>query len=85
MSSRKPGGETYITSTLCWECANAVPKTVGARRGGRVLRGCEWSVYGQRVPGWVAVEHQVKMGTISGVQQYVTSYEVLECPKFRRG
>lgn len=71
--------------TLCWECENAVPKTEGARRGGRVLRGCEWSVYGQRVPGWIAKEYQMKMGTKGGVEQFVTSFEVLGCPKFKEG
>lgn len=58
---------------------------LGARRGGRVLRGCEWSIYGQRVPGWIAKEYQMKMGTKGGVEQFVTSFEVLGCPKFREG
>ena len=90
MMSRKhkdrPAGELCPPSrTICWHCANAVPKTVGARVGGKLIRGCAWSVYGCKVDGWNAIEYQVKMGTIAGVEQYVTSYEVLDCPEFVKG
>ena len=71
--------------TLCWLCENAVPKTKGNRVGGEYVRGCEWSIYGCKVPGWTATEYQVKMGTRDGIEQYVTSYEVLDCPKFKEG
>ena len=85
-NKQKPKGEQCPPSrTLCWECANAVPKTEGAVRGGKVLRGCAWSLYGCKVDGWVAKEYRIKMGTLRGVEQYVTSYEVLDCPEFVKG
>ena len=71
-----------MTETLCWRCKHAVPAT--DKRTGRQTAGCEWSLYRCKVPGWVAKEDIVTMGS-SRSPKAVTSFEVQECPKFERG
>lgn len=60
--------------TLCWCCKNAVPDAEGRR-------GCEWSIYNQKVPGWDA-----DRVILSDQEECRTwSYIVKRCPKFVRG
>lgn len=59
--------------TLCWCCKNAIPD------GG--LKGCEWSVYRQPVPGWEA--DKTVLSDQGGYKTW--SYIVKRCPKFVRG
>lgn len=63
-------------STLCWLCANAVPSP--SPNGCGYKTGCEWSIYGQKVPGWDAEECR-----IGGLTK--PSFLVKSCPKFKRG
>ena len=74
--SRKSDNPGKDGSTICWGCANAVPHFDEKRR--RYTRGCEWSIYGQKVPGWEAIEspHTSYLGP---------SFNVRKCPKFERG
>lgn len=63
-------------ATLCWICANAVPSP--NPKGYGYKAGCEWSIYGQKVPGWDAEECHV-----GGLTK--PSFLVKSCPKFKRG
>ena len=67
--------------TLCWQCKHAVPKY---DKKGRCIQGCDWSVYRCKVPGWVADEEILSIGT-RGKPKEVVSFNVRECPKFERG
>lgn len=79
------GEITNSSCTICWECANAVPCTEGHMVGGRYLRGCNWSIYGQKVDGWTAKEHKMVIRDKRWGEREVTSFEVLDCPEFVRG
>lgn len=52
ISSNKNRKKQYInnTPTLCWKCANAVPKL----RNGKYVTGCSWSLQKTPVVGWNA-------------------------------
>ena len=54
--------------TLCFDCQNAVPNKT---------RGCEWSRYGQPVPGWTA--HPTLIRTHDSCPN---SFCVVKCPKY---
>lgn len=73
------------SQTICWLCANAVPCTQGNKVGGRYIRGCNWSIYGQKVDGWTAKEHKMVIRDKRWGEREVTSFEVLDCPEFVRG
>lgn len=75
--------DQYKNTTLCWLCRHAVPKTVENKKTGEVkyVRGCEWSIYQQPVPGWDAERSEM----IIRKGKKVHSYFVNSCPKFERG
>lgn len=58
------------SSTLCWDCQNAVPDACGKR-------GCNWSRCQKPVEGWDAIL-TFHMGNIAPY----ASYEVVSCPEF---
>lgn len=58
------------TSTLCWNCKNAVPVTDHLER---YVQGCNWSIFHLPVEGWTAEEH---------LTDGKHTYFVHECPKF---
>ena len=58
--------------TICWKCRHALPKIVRAH----YIRGCEWSIKHQPVPGWDAEKKIVEDRL---------SYKVHKCPKFEKG
>lgn len=62
--------------TLCWDCIHAVPKFFN----GEYIRGCEWSIDLEPVPGWTATKKPIKYCGKTSV-----SYHVVKCPKFVRG
>ena len=66
-----------LGETLCWCCANAVPKV---NKLGE-LDGCEWSLYRQPVPGWDAEKMRLSEQEISDIITYLVN----DCPKFKRG
>lgn len=70
------------SKTICWLCANAVPRK---DRSGRYIRGCHWSIYKQKVDGWVADEYTMKIKDPRKNVREVVSFEVHECPEFVRG
>ena len=63
-------------ATICWHCKNAVPIPSKNKTG--FDYGCNWSIHGQPVLGWIAFETQ---------REYYTgpSYNVRNCPEFVRG
>lgn len=61
--------------SLCWCCKHSIPSTKVANKG------CEWSMYRQKVPGWTA--EKVKLSDQAGYK--TISYVVKRCPKFERG
>ena len=64
-------------ATICWHCRNAVP-IPSLDHPGAYTYGCNWSIYGRPVSGWIAFETQ---------HEYYTgpSYNVRNCPEFVRG
>lgn len=77
MRERNAEYEANINATICWHCKNAVP-IPSAAHPGTYTCGCNWSIYGQPVQGWIAFEAQ---------REYYTgpSYNVRNCPEFVRG
>ena len=61
--------------SLCWCCKHSIPSTKVPNKG------CEWSMYRQKVPGWDA--EKVKLSDQAGYK--TISYVVKRCPKFERG
>ena len=61
--------------SICWHCKNAVPHIVKG-----IEKGCEWSLYKQKVPGWTAKEYTMKFGS-----KELPSFVVLKCPKYAKG
>lgn len=65
----------YIKSIQkCWACIHAVP--------GRTS-GCEWSEHFKPVEGWTAKKTQLKTGATT--REYTESYQIIDCPKFKKG
>lgn len=65
-------------STLCWECANAVPNP-------KLGTGCSWSIGERFIPveGWVASKYCFKVN--DGVGTVTETYTVHACPQFVKG
>lgn len=69
------GNPHMAGESLCWCCKHSIPSTKVPNKG------CEWSMYRQRVPGWDA--EKVKLSDQDGYK--TISYVVKRCPKFERG
>lgn len=65
-------------STLCWECANAVPNP-------KLGTGCSWSIDERFIPveGWVASKYCFKVN--DGAGRVTDTYTVHACPQFVKG
>ena len=68
-----PAVPTTISRTLCWRCANAVPRPQSGL-------GCSWSVAFVPVEGWVATKTPERKAGDNIVKE---SYTVKECPMFK--
>lgn len=60
--------------TLCEFCMNAVPNDT---------YGCEWSDFGEPVPGWEAIPTEFRDHLAGADTRVVNSFCVLKCPKFQ--
>lgn len=69
------GNPHQAGESLCWCCKHSIPSTKVPNKG------CEWSMYRQKVPGWDA--EKVKLSDQDGYK--TISYVVKRCPKFERG
>lgn len=68
--------------SLCWSCKHAVPKLVD----GVYIKGCEWSIDGQPVPGWTAEKYKRNLERYTIKYRGLGySYHVIKCPKFEKG
>lgn len=61
--------------TICWGCANAVPRNIGEKH-----YGCEWSESLDPVPGWKVITHDAPK-TVAG-DRFRKGISVQRCPKF---
>lgn len=66
-------------ATLCWCCANAVPRK---DKDGVYVRGCSWSIATRPVEGWEV--SQISM-SFANDGKTLYSYCVTRCPSFVRG
>lgn len=69
--------QNECNDTLCWQCANAVPRT----EHGRYVRGCSWSIAFEPVEGWTAQKVMMEVYCM----KHKESYCVSACPKFVEG
>ena len=62
---------------LCWLCVHAVPNA-------SLNHGCNWSCNGEPVEGWTA-ELRIMYEVNAGRRYSCKTYNVEECPQFKRG
>ena len=62
--------------TICFDCRNSCPNP-------NKHTGCEWSIGFKPVPGWNAVQKNIRPNYPGN--QPIVSYVVLDCPKFVQG
>ena len=72
MSEIKTKGPCH-QQTLCWDCANATG-------------GCSWADHNEHkpIPGWEAIETNIRIHNPSCDADATKSYIVLSCPEFIR-
>lgn len=59
-----------MSSTICWNCVHALEDK------------CEWFAGDKPVKGWNAIKSEVLTQTPIDKNRAVTSYTVLDCPKY---